>query len=371
MNIEEFDLTYVDYKSVDKIEIPCDHPLHKGPNPTIGKQPARRNILKREGKEFICRNCCMKHYNPMNHVGEKRQTDELIAIVCPHPDHKGDRERQMKKSCFFGSMEDPQQICRSCSQLGREVSEEQRDKVSKKLKGRKLSEEHKNKILKYRKNNPQWAEQAKKNLIPGMGGIARKGIPLPQKWKDSISKGNKGKKRTLQHKLNISKGRKKMLKEVGGFTREHRENISKATVVQYENGFEPQLHHLKGWHSSPKAGDIYYRSSYEKKAYMILDVDDSVVTYSAETVRVEFEHPVKHITSTYLIDLEIMHTDGTIELVEIKPEKWLKDEVVVAKTAAAELRAKELGITFDVWTEEKLFKDEKDARKFAEWLKLV
>lgn len=58
MNIEEFDLAYANYGSAEVIEIPCDHPQHEGPNRSIGKQPARRNILKRG--EFICRDCCSK-----------------------------------------------------------------------------------------------------------------------------------------------------------------------------------------------------------------------------------------------------------------------------------------------------------------------
>lgn len=373
MNLEQFDELYAKYKSTDKIEIPCDHPDHEGPNPTLGKQPARRNILKRGGEEFICRQCCMKHENPMTKVGQGRQTDEIITVVCSHPEHKESRERRMKKSCFYGKLVEPyEQICGSCAQLGKVISEEQKQAISEKLTGRKLSDEHVKKILVWREANPEWAEKANKNLIPGMGGIARAGQPLPEEWKQAISEGTKGKPKTEEHCQNISEGRKKMLAEQGGFTREHRENISKATIRQYQNGFEPKLHHLRGWHESPKAGKVYYRSSYEKKAFMKLDEDDSVKTYQVEAVSTEYFHPLKEITSSYLIDLLVEFVDGSQKLIEVKPEKWLTDEVVVAKIEAGEMKAEDMRLPFEVWTEMDLFGhvyNEKNMRRFVEKVK--
>ena len=63
MNIEEFTIKYAVFKDVEKIQIQCDHPEHdpNGEMITIGKQPAKRNILKSGGKEFVCRQCFMKH----------------------------------------------------------------------------------------------------------------------------------------------------------------------------------------------------------------------------------------------------------------------------------------------------------------------
>ncbi len=370
MNIEEFDETYAEFKSVDKIEIACDHPQHTGPPPKIGKQPARRNILKRGGTEFICRQCCMKHENPMTKVGQGRQTDEIIDVYCPHPEHSGDPDRKMQKACYYGAMEEPYlQVCGSCAQLGKEISEEQKQAISKTLTGRKLSPEHVAKIMAWREAHPEWAEKTKQNLIPGMGGIARAGQPLPEEWKNAISAGTTGVPKTEEHCQHISEGRKKMLEETGGFTQEHRENISKATIRQYANGFEPRLHHLRGWHESPKAGKVYYRSSYELKAYLKLDADDTVKTYQTETVTVEYWHPIKKITASYIIDLLVEYVDGSQKLIEVKPEKWLTDEVVICKIDAADMKAVDMGITFEVWTEMDLFGhvyNEKNMRRFVD-----
>lgn len=358
MDIESFKEKYSHLRDVDKVDVDglCGHPKHKNTGKQIGKGPAKRNILKHGGAEFICRDCLMKYDNPMNHVGECRQTEDAITVFCPCPEHQGDPAREMKKACYYGEMKEPYlQMCGSCAQRGKEISEEQREKIRKTLTGRKLSPEHVKNILAYRENNPEWAEKANRNLIPGMGGIARKGKPLPEDWKKAISDGNKDKPKSEKHRENISTGRKRMLDEQGGFTRKHRENISKATIKQYQAGFEPRLHHLRGWHESPKAGKVYYRSSYEKKAYLKLDQDETVALYETEFAIVEYFHPKKEITSSYMIDIFVEYTDGTAKLVEVKPEKWLQDEVVKAKLAAGEKLAEDLEMPFEVWTEMDLF----------------
>lgn len=375
MNIEQFKQKYASFKDIDKIEITCDCQQHEpvGEIISIGKQPAKRNILKNNGEMFICRNCFMKYNNPMNRIGQSRQTDEIISVSCPHESHKGDKVRKIKKSAYYGSNTEPYiQICGSCSQIGKIITEKQKKIISEKLTGRKLSEDHVNNILNWRKENPEWAERTKKNLIPGQGGISRRGLPLPKDWRSSISKGNSGKPKTSQHCENISVGRKKMLEETGGFTREHRENISKSTIKQYQNGFEPKLHHVTGWHLSPKAGRVYFRSSYEKKAYLKLDEDDSVSNYYIENITTEYFNPEKNINSNYLIDILIEYKDGSKKLVEVKPERWLEDELIKVKIEAGIKKANELNIPFEVWTEMNLFGhvyNKKNMNRFIEKIK--
>ena len=371
MNIEQFKTEYAEFKDVDKIQIACDHPQHpSGQLIIIGKQPAKRNILKNNGQSFICRVCYMHYSNPMNQMGESRQTNEIINVYCPSPDHEGEPCRQMKKSCYYGSMQEPfLQLCGSCVQRGKEVGEEQREKIRLALTGIKRSDEFKAKLSKYMKNNPEGIARAEANLIPGAGGGWNEGLTLPEETKKKMSNTHMGKVFTNEHCDNISEGRKKMLSETGGFTREHRENISKAVVKQYQNGFDPKLHHLNGWHESPKAGRVFYRSSYEKKAYLKLDADDSVKNYFPEKIIAEYYHPIKKITSSYIVDLLVEFIDDSQKLIEIKPEKWLTDDVVICKLDAGELKAKEMGIAFEVWTEMDLFGhvyNQKNMRSFIE-----
>lgn len=356
MNIEEFKIRYASFKDADKIEINCDHQNHFGSTIIIGKQPAKRNISKNNGERFICRDCYMKYNNPMNHIGESRQTLDIVDVYCPHSEHDGDPCRQMKKRNYYGSLKEPYlQICGSCVQKGKEISDEQREKIRLSLTGIKRSDDFKQKLSDYMKNNPEGISRASNNLVPGAGGGWNEGLQTSEEIKQKMSASHLGKVFTEEHCENISEGRKKMLDEQGGFTREHRENISKAVIKQYQNGFEPKLHHVKGWHESPKAGKVYYRSSYEKKAYIKLDNDDNVKNYQTEKITTEYFNPKKQITGTYLIDLFVEYIDGSQALIEIKPEKWLTDEVVIAKIESGKNKASEMGLFFEVWTEMDLF----------------
>jgi len=148
MNIEEFNLAYKQFKDADKISINCDYPDHVGDRQrVIGKQPAKRNILKNNGQCFICRDCMMKHKNPMIVKSQSRQTDEIIQVECIDPNHVGNRIREMKLSAYFGELKQPyQQICKSCAQRGKTLSNEQKEKISQTLTGRQLTEDHKKKI---------------------------------------------------------------------------------------------------------------------------------------------------------------------------------------------------------------------------------
>lgn len=375
MNIEQFNQKFFHLKDVDKVLVDelCNHPQHKLEKKEIAKGPAKRNILKHGGQEFICRACDMHYNNPMLKAGQgRRQSDEKIIVICPHPEHIGDKSRKMKISCYYGEMKTPyQQICGSCAQLHKIISEDQKKAISKKLEGRQLTEEHK-KNIGIASKQPERLIQAIKNLKPELGRGWNKGMSTPQEVRDKIAKGNQGKKRTLQQRLNVSIGRKKMLDEQGGFTIEHRMNLSKKTIEQYKNGFNPQTHHLRGWHYSPKLNmKIFYRSSYEKKAYLILDADPLVANYSVEAVNIVYFNPEKEIDCEYLIDLQVSYTDRTVKLIEIKPKKWLSDWVIQAKIKAANQKAAELDLTFEVWTEENLFgsMDEKIMRDFTNSLR--
>ena len=372
MNLQDFDVKYSAFKGADKISITCDHPLHSTGEVVIGKQPARRNILKSGGMQFICRNCMMKYDNPMNKIGESRQTDEIIVVSCPDSRHEGDIAREMKKSHYYGAMVEPYtQICKSCAQRDKIISEQQKQAISNTLKGIKRSDEFKKKISEYMKHNIEGVERGKRNLIAGYSGGWNRGIPLSIEWKKAISDGSKGKSKTHQHRNNISIGRKLMLTKTGGFTIEHREKLSKAVLEQYKNGFDPQLHHRSGYHESPLAGKVFYRSSYEKKAYMLLDSRDDVEFYKTESIGIPYFHPKKRIVSHYLVDIEITFKDGKRKLLEIKPLSRLTDPIVQAKLGTAMEYAKELNCDFEVWTEADIFGSvnvQRVVREFVEWL---
>ena len=212
MNVENFNIQYSGFKDADKIKIKCDHPRHEPKEEIIiiGKQPARRNILKNGGNEFVCRKCCMIYKNPMNNICENRQTDEIIEVSCPCENHKGDPIRKMKKRNYYGSLEKPYvQLCGSCVQLNKKISEEQREKIRLSLTGIKRSENFKNKLSNYMKNNPEGIARATKNILENKCTTGMLGKKHKEEVKQKMSAAHLGKEFTENHCNNISAGRKK------------------------------------------------------------------------------------------------------------------------------------------------------------------
>lgn len=377
MNLQQFDNKYGNLKDKDIINIDCDFSEHVGDRSrTMPRVSARRNILKNNSSEFICRDCSMKHKNPMqNRDAIKRQTDEEVTVFCPDGRHQGDKKRKMKMSAYFGKLEQPYtQICKSCAQLDKIISEEQKKKISEKLTGIKRSEEFKAKLSRYIHSHPERLAQIKKTLTENRG-TGMLGKQHSEETKNKMSEAMSGRTYTDEHRRNISEGRKKMLDAQGGLLKETKEKLSKAAVEQHINGFDPNTHHARGKHISSKSSKIIkYRSSYEKKALMKLDEDDNVLKYEYESRNsvVKYQNPIKGITSSYLIDLTVEYKDGTKKLIEVKPNKWLQDPVIAAKIAAGHDFAIQNNMEFEVWEEIALFGavyNEKNMRLFCEKVK--
>ncbi len=155
----------------------------------------------------------------------------------------------------------------------------------------------------------------------------------------------------------MSKARREMLEKTGGFTDAHRENLSKAQIEVMKRGHDASTFFLRGWHYSEKTGKyMVFRSSYEKKAFEILDANPEVVAYYYEGITVKYFHPKKGKFAAYLIDLKVLLKDGDAFVVEIKPEKKTKkDAVTIAKIRAAEEWCAANDIDFFIWTEFDLF----------------
>jgi hypothetical protein len=168
MNLQEFDSNFGKLKDKDMININCDFSEHVGDrNRTMARVSARRNILKNNSIEFICKDCSMTHKNPMkNRDAIKRQTDDEIVVICLDDRHRGDKTRKIKMSGYFGSLEQPYaQTCKSCAQLDKVISEEQKKKISKALTGIERSNEFKQKLRNYMKSNLEGIARFTKNLL--------------------------------------------------------------------------------------------------------------------------------------------------------------------------------------------------------------
>lgn len=114
----------------------------------------------------------------------------------------------------------------------------------------------------------------------------------------------------------------------------------------------------QGYHTSSKAGIIYWQSSYELKAAIMLDDMDEVLTYNTQ---VGFNYEGRERRIDFLVTL----SNGSVKIIEIKPIRRLekfKDQIQDNR-----LYAKKNSWIFEIWTEKDLgFKSEYFATKWAD-----
>lgn len=105
--------------------------------------------------------------------------------------------------------------------------------------------------------------------------------------------------------------------------------------------------------SNKNQRDYYYRSSYELLAYQKLELLPEVKTYDVEPFKIPYTD-TKGIVRNYIPDILINYDEGLKELIEVKPENLLKDEIVQIKIESARQYYKDNGMNFNIWTEKYL-----------------
>lgn len=108
------------------------------------------------------------------------------------------------------------------------------------------------------------------------------------------------------------------------------------------------------FYSDKNNKELYYSSSYELKAYSILEQLPNVKSYSRCSFYIKYFNPIKNGISRYVPDIAITYADGIEEMIEIKPEKLVGTPINQAKFAVATPYCKERGWKFTVWTEKDL-----------------
>lgn len=112
---------------------------------------------------------------------------------------------------------------------------------------------------------------------------------------------------------------------------------------------------ISGYHKSQKLGStIKFMSLYEKRAFDILDAMPAVDKYIVQPFAIPYY--LNGIRHNYMPDILIYYHDGTKKLIEIKPKSRLSSETVQLKIDAAKEYCLIKGITFEIWTEDNLFK---------------
>jgi len=112
----------------------------------------------------------------------------------------------------------------------------------------------------------------------------------------------------------------------------------------------------KGYFYSKKNNkSLWYRSSYEKMAYQILEQIPTVKNYFVEPANLGIFYGFKGKKRNYRPDILVEYTDGNFNIIEVKPAslvEWPRNRM---KIEAGKRYAQQHNMKFEVWSEDALF----------------
>jgi hypothetical protein len=167
------------------------------------------------------------------------------------------------------------------------------------------------------------------------------------RWQNDKEFKNKMKRCAQEHSVRM-KGVKKsvsMKRKLSAIaTRRH---------IESPEGFVGEKTRYKqGYYFSKKNNkELYYQSSYELLAFNILEQQDAVVKYEKCKFSIDYVKPSDNFTHKYVPDILVIYDDGRKQIIEIKAEWQLEDEIVKAKQMAAK---EKFGDEYAIWSEKDL-----------------
>lgn len=118
----------------------------------------------------------------------------------------------------------------------------------------------------------------------------------------------------------------------------------------------------QGKYESTKTGKMLtYRSGLEEKLYKVLDQHDGVMSFYSEPFHIDYVH--RGQAHKYIPDLIVHFMDGSRAIWEVKPANQTDLEQNKDKWRAAEEACRVRGWSFEVFTEQKINKLEKEVRR--------
>ncbi len=219
------------------------------------------------------------------------------------------------------------------------MTDEVRRKLSESSRGRVFTPAHKEKIsegLKGEKNGQYGkpiSEKRKRKMLDTY--FNHGGLEKTKKW------------------LNSPAGRAALEKTIKTTkSREFRKRISHIITQKILRGeIRLNVNSKQGYHVSPKAGRVYYRSSYELAYYKMLDRDGDVISYTTEPFSIPYVFEGKE--KNYVPDILVVRKQS-IELIEVKPQKLVELPVNQSKAEAAEEYCEDKDIDYKIITEKEL-----------------
>jgi len=232
-------------------------------------------------------------------------------------------------------------------------------------------------------SNLEWIESYK-NKIPWNKGLTKEtdsripSIPCSQEKKDKLSITHKNKpeeykkahfKKMTEARLAMDvycrtgqkhKESSKELISIAHIGMHHKPeskakmSISKTQMIM--EGKLPQFD-IGTFFSTKNNKKFIYRSSYELKAFDILENNNNVYSYDYECIQIKYLDISNNYRAT-IPDFFVTYTDGVKEIIEVKSSYYLKNAEQQIKIKAMQNYSKENNLKFDLWTEEELFNHE-------------
>jgi endogenous inhibitor of DNA gyrase (YacG/DUF329 family) len=132
---------------------------------------------------------------------------------------------------------------------------------------------------------------------------------------------------------------------------EARDKISQANVCR--NAATSYTSGKNGFYESRKAGRVFYRSTYELKAFQLLDDCEKVVQFSVEPFVIKYQDRLGQ-TRRYRPDILVEWDNQTKTLIEVKPA-WQYDRVEFLEKAMAGMKhSRQNDWEYRVWNENTL-----------------
>lgn len=171
---------------------------------------------------------------------------------------------------------------------------------------------------------------------------AYKKKPISQETKNKISSAHIGKKFSLESRQKMSESKKALFKTEHGLTLKNK--LALKAIKQHSEGKFLKGNHLKGYYNSKKSGPTYYASSYELRCQYLLDQDESILSFKSQI-------PIEINNKHRCIDLLITYTNGSKEILEIKPEYRFKEAKIKNQINDIKQYSEKNNYKFKVWTE--------------------
>jgi hypothetical protein len=148
--------------------------------------------------------------------------------------------------------------------------------------------------------------------------------------------------------------------KIGNFTGQTRAIVWRDFSAKGKKTRKPRF--KQGKYESTKTGKILsYRSGLEEKLYKILDQHDDVMSFYSEPFHIDYIH--RGQAHKYIPDLIVHFMDGRKAVWEVKPANQTDLEQNKNKWRAAEQACKVRGWEFEVFTEQRINKLEKEVRR--------